>query len=118
MLHMANQELGDFIRSERERRNISMRRLADMAGVSFSLIGKIERGEVKLPSQAVLESVGRSLNVPYETLDRIARGLPVGEPSSGLDSETARVLELFNNLSPEQRRDAIDYLEYKMNRKR
>lgn len=58
---MANlQILGEVVRAERERRGLSQEALADLASVSRSHIGEIERGEV---------------NLSFVTLTEIAAGL-------------------------------------------
>ena len=60
---MANlQVLGEVVRTERERRGLSQEALADLAGVSRSHIGEIERGEV---------------NISFVALSEIAAGLGV-----------------------------------------
>ncbi|MEX1126427.1 MAG: helix-turn-helix transcriptional regulator, partial [Acidimicrobiia bacterium] len=37
-------DLGEFIRQQRERANLSLRRLADTAGISNPYLSQIERG--------------------------------------------------------------------------
>jgi transcriptional regulator with XRE-family HTH domain len=60
-------ELGQFIRSQREVARISVRRLAELAGVSNPYLSQIERG-MHEPSVRVLRSIARALNVSAETL--------------------------------------------------
>ena len=49
------QIFGEVVRAERERRGLSQEALADLAGVSRSHIGEIERGEVNLSFVALTE---------------------------------------------------------------
>ncbi len=65
---MANlQVLGEVVRAERERRGLSQEALADLAGVSRSHIGEIERGEVNL-SFAALTEIAAGLGVKLSDL--------------------------------------------------
>ncbi len=65
---MANlQVLGEVVRAERERRGLSQEALADLAGVSRSHIGEIERGEVNLSFAALVE-ISAGLDVKLSDL--------------------------------------------------
>ena len=60
-------ELGDFIRHQRERSAISLRKLAERAGISNPYLSQIERG-LRKPSGEILKAIARALYVPVETL--------------------------------------------------
>ena len=60
-------EVGDFIRGQREKANLSLRRLADRAGISNPYLSQIERG-VRKPSAEILKRLSRALSVSAETL--------------------------------------------------
>ena len=60
-------ELGDFIRQQRERSAISMRKLAERAGISNPYLSQIERG-LRNPSGEILKAIARALYVPAEAL--------------------------------------------------
>jgi transcriptional regulator with XRE-family HTH domain len=59
--------LGEFIRQQRERADLSLRRLADRAGISNPYLSQIERG-VKRPSAQILKQLSRALQISAETL--------------------------------------------------
>ena len=59
-------ELGDFIRQQRQRANLSLRRLADHAGISNPYLSQIERG-LRKPSASILKSLARALSISAET---------------------------------------------------
>lgn len=65
----ANQasELGDFIRQQRQRANLSLRRLADRAGISNPYLSQIERG-IRKPSAEILKQLSRALSISAETM--------------------------------------------------
>lgn len=60
-------DLGAFIREQRERRALSVRRLADLAGVSNPYLSQIERG-LRRPSAEILRGISRALAIPVEAL--------------------------------------------------
>jgi transcriptional regulator with XRE-family HTH domain len=73
--------LGEYIRAQRKLANLSLRQLADLAGVSNPYISQIERG-LHEPSVHVLQSIARGLNLSAETLLEHA-GLMGDEPRDG-----------------------------------
>jgi transcriptional regulator with XRE-family HTH domain len=59
--------IGKVIKSERKKRNIPLRRLAELSGVSFSQIGKIERGEHR-PSIHTIKALAAVLKLDRKEL--------------------------------------------------
>lgn len=68
--------LGEFLQKCRQERNLSLRGLEKLTGVAYASLHKIENGTVSRPKAETLEQLARGLKVPYEALDRLARGLP------------------------------------------
>ena len=60
-------EVGSFIRQQRERSAISLRKLAERAGISNPYLSQIERG-LRKPSAEILKSIARALSISAETL--------------------------------------------------
>ena len=60
-------ELGEHIREQRRQAELSMRKLADLAGVSNPYLSQIERG-LKRPSAEILQQIARALQVSSESL--------------------------------------------------
>lgn len=60
-------DLGEFIRQQRERANLSLRRLADSAGISNPYLSQIERG-IRRPSAEILKRLSRALEISANTL--------------------------------------------------
>jgi transcriptional regulator with XRE-family HTH domain len=60
-------DLGDFIRQHRERANLSLRRLAERAGISNPYLSQIERG-IRRPSAEILSRLSRALEISANTL--------------------------------------------------
>ena len=59
--------LGAYIREQRRQAELSMRKLADLAGVSNPYLSQIERG-LKRPSAEILQQIARALEVSSEQL--------------------------------------------------
>ncbi len=59
--------VGSFIRQQRERANVSIRRLASQAGISNPYLSQIERG-LRKPSAEILKSIARALSIQAESL--------------------------------------------------
>ena len=60
-------DLGEFIRQQRERANLSLRRLADKAGISNPYLSQIERG-IRKPSAEILKNLSRALEISASSL--------------------------------------------------
>jgi len=65
--HEDGSEIGEFIREQRERANLSLRRLADRAGISNPYLSQIERG-IRKPSAEILKRLSRALEISAESL--------------------------------------------------
>jgi len=64
------QILGETIRAERGKRGLSQEALADMAGISRTHVGEIERGTVNV-SFSTLESTASGLGILISDLMRL-----------------------------------------------
>lgn len=60
-------ELGEFIKAQREIASMSVRRLAELAGVSNPYLSQIERG-LRRPSAEILQQLAKALKISAETL--------------------------------------------------
>lgn len=60
-------DVGEFIRAQREVARMSVRRLAEVAGVSNPYLSQIERG-LRKPSAEILQSIAKGLRISAETL--------------------------------------------------
>ena len=75
-------DVGSFIREQREKHAISLRRLAEQAGISNPYLSQIERG-LRRPSADILKAIARALSIRAETLYERA-GLLDGLPQVGV----------------------------------
>jgi transcriptional regulator with XRE-family HTH domain len=81
----AAQDIGSFIRTQREAAQVSVRQLAEKAGVSNPYLSQIERG-LRKPSADVLSQIAKALRVSAEVLYVRAGILEPSDPSEVRDS--------------------------------
>lgn len=60
-------DLGEFLREQRRHAQLSLRQLADAAGVSNPYLSQIERG-LRKPSAEILQQLAKALRISAETL--------------------------------------------------
>jgi transcriptional regulator with XRE-family HTH domain len=75
--------IGAFIRQQREQAKISLRKLAQAAGVSSPSLSQIERG-LRRPSADILQQIARGLRISAEALYIQAGILEDRPPGSGV----------------------------------
>ena len=61
------ESLGDYLRDQRRQAELSLRQLAEQAGVSNPYLSQIERG-LRRPSAEVLQQIAKALRISAETL--------------------------------------------------
>ncbi|WP_046315370.1 helix-turn-helix transcriptional regulator [Mycobacterium sp. UM_Kg1] len=81
-------DIGTFIRTQREAAQVSMRQLAEKAGVSNPYLSQIERG-LRKPSADVLNQIAKALRVSAEVLYVRAGILEPSEKSEVRDAVVA-----------------------------
>jgi len=59
--------IGDYIRQQREQAKISLRQLADQAGISNPYLSQVERG-LRKPSVEILQQIAKGLRISAEAL--------------------------------------------------
>jgi transcriptional regulator with XRE-family HTH domain len=64
---MKVQDLGNFIREQRRSAQLSLRKMAKLAGVSNPYLSQIERG-LRRPSADILQGIAKALRISAETL--------------------------------------------------
>jgi len=65
--HSRRDDLGQFIRKQRESAKLSLRNLSKLAGVSNPYLSQIERG-LRNPSAEILQAIAKALDLSSETL--------------------------------------------------
>ena len=97
-------ELGEFIRVQRELAQLSLRQLADLAKVSNAYLSQVERGLYR-PSAQVLKNLADALKLSVETMYTRAGLLDDDEDAQPADVEQA--IRLDDTLSADQKEALI-----------
>ena len=82
-------DLGEFIREQRESAKLSLRNLSKLAGVSNPYLSQIERG-LRNPSAEILQAIAKALEISSETLYVRAGILDERAEGDGVESAIAR----------------------------
>jgi transcriptional regulator with XRE-family HTH domain len=68
----------EFLREKRRAAGISQRKLAELVGVDFSYISKLENGRLPAPAADTIVLIAQSIGCPSEELLAAAQKLPGG----------------------------------------
>jgi transcriptional regulator with XRE-family HTH domain len=96
-------ELGEFIRDQRNLGQLSLRKLADRAGVSNPYLSQIERG-LRRPSAEILQQIAQALEISAETLYVRAGILTERDDAAG---DLVEVIGRDTTLSDDQKQTLI-----------
>jgi transcriptional regulator with XRE-family HTH domain len=90
--------LGEYLREQRESSRLSLRQLAEQAGVSNPYLSQIERG-LRRPSAEILQQIAKALRISAETL-YVQAGI-LERPDG--DTDLSRHIFADHHLTEEQR---------------
>lgn len=99
--------LGDIIRLHRERRRLTLRTFAELAGISNPYLSQIERG-LRAPSEQVVAAIARSLEMNADDLYELAG---IVEHDEAVSSGVPAAIGADPFLTPRQRRALLAIYE-------
>lgn len=100
-----------LLNEELTKRNLSNRDAAKAIGISHPTLGIVLSGEQ--PSFETCQKLSKFLRMPLVSILSLAGLLP-NVPESTAEEE--QLLYLFRQMTPEQRRDVLEYADFKLNR--
>ncbi len=106
MRNVTVNSIGEYIREQREQAKISMRQLAQSAGVSNPYLSQIERG-LRKPSADILQQIAKGLRISAEALD-VQAGILEDRPA---DSGVRSALLADPQLSERQKQVLMEIYE-------
>jgi transcriptional regulator with XRE-family HTH domain len=77
---MPTRSLGQLIKSERERRDLSLRGFAETLGISAAYLVDLEKNR-RLPNAALLQKISDKLDIPVATFDEFSPDIPISVKS-------------------------------------
>lgn len=102
------QDVGSYIRDQRRNAQLSLRKLAERAGVSNPYLSQIERG-LRQPSAKILKGIATALQVSAESLFTQA-GILDGGPDDR-ENDVLRAIFRDSELTDKQRRELAEAYE-------
>jgi len=99
--------LGEFIRRQRELQDLSMRQLADLAGISNPYLSQIERG-LREPSEKVLDAIATNLELSAEALYERGGRRREDEAEDGDQSPVVAAIRADPELTARQRQALLE----------
>jgi len=98
-------DVGDFIRNQREIASMSVRKLAELAGVSNPYLSQIERG-LRRPSAEILQQLANALKISVESL-YVRAGL-LSEDEVAATPSVREAIGHDPHLTPEQKQALVN----------
>lgn len=101
--------VGQRIRSERIKRNLSQYRLAQLSGVSQSTINAIEaEGQTRSPAVDTVEKLAAALQCDVSVL----MGEDTKKQEADIDPLLQQIMMLARQLTPDRRRQLLDFARF------
>ena len=102
------ESLGDYLKEQRVAARLSLRQLAEQAGVSNPYLSQIERG-LRKPSAEVLQQIAKALRISAEQL-YIRAGIVSPETGVGVPQERSVELAILSDagLTERQKQSLLD----------
>jgi transcriptional regulator with XRE-family HTH domain len=102
------ESLGDYLKEQRVAARLSLRQLAEQAGVSNPYLSQIERG-LRKPSAEVLQQIAKALRISAEQL-YIRAGIVSPEAGVGVPQERSVELAILGDagLTERQKQSLVD----------
>ena len=102
------ESLGDYLKEQRVAARLSLRQLAEQAGVSNPYLSQIERG-LRKPSAEVLQQIAKALRISAEQL-YIRAGIVSPESGVGVPQERSVELAILGDagLTERQKQSLLD----------
>ncbi|TCS95883.1 helix-turn-helix domain-containing protein [Hazenella coriacea] len=106
--------LGKYIADQRMAKNLSKRKLAELAKISHTEIHRLENGERKHPSPFVLKSIALALNLNFNDIMKVA-----GYLDDDVSTSTSPIwLSEIDDLSEEELDEVRDFIDFLRNKRK
>lgn len=99
---------GVLLKQERERQGKSIRDFAKEIGISERMLAKYERGEI-IPTANSAFLISSQLGISVDEYDPVYIRMEKNKENEKLNAE---IIQLLSGLSPDGKRQAVDYIQY------
>lgn len=107
---MSKQNLGQFLRTTREAKGLTLRAVETATSISNAYLSQLESDKIKQPSPVVLHKLSEVFQVSYAKLLNLA-GYPV-PGSDASHAEDVGIAARIGQLSTEEEDALVEYLEF------
>ena len=118
--HMENKaqpKLGQYLRTMRDAKALSLRQVESKSGISNAFVSQMESGKVKQPSPIMLYKLAELYGIPYESLMELA-GYPSPSALTPEPRSASAVFRRFGEITPTEEAELLDYLSFLRSRAR
>jgi len=107
-------KLGNTLRHVRRRKNLTLRAVQEITGISNAYLSQVETGKIISPSPNVLFKLAKLYGTSYEQLLSLA-GHPL--PVNNKHVISSRLNENLEDLSDEEKERVFDYIRFLKSRR-
>ncbi len=110
-----NPTLGKFLQAAREVKQLSLRAVEKLTGVSNAYLSQVESSKIKQPSPTILHKLSELYEVSYSDVLALA-----GHPVPGdhdHDDNSPRTLDRLGAVTPDEEQALVEYLAFLRSRK-
>lgn len=112
--------LGDTLKSTRESLSLTLRQVEDAVGISNAYLSQLENEKIKKPSANILYKLANLYKIDLNVLLRSA-GI-IKQEFQGEESEKSKweqkIAFYDNNLTDEEKKDVLDFIQFKLSKKK
>ena len=110
-----NSTLGKFLQAVREAKQLSLRAVEKVTGVSNAYLSQVESGKIKQPSPTILHKLSELYEVSYADVLALA-GPPVPGDNDHEDNSSG-TLGRLGAVTPDEEQALVEYLAFLRSRK-
>jgi transcriptional regulator with XRE-family HTH domain len=112
---MKNNDLGTFLRTARELKQLSLRGVEKAIGISNAYLSQIESGKISQPSPNILHKLCELYEIPYSDVMRLA-GYPIPDENDEKGTRSG-LPPSIGSITEEEEEALIEYLAFLRSRR-
>lgn len=109
-MEIKNQFLGQYLQSNREKKQLSLRAVEKAVGISNAYLSQLESGKIKQPSPSILHKLADLYEISYSDAMKLA-GYPVLDTPQNETSQTIFASRI-GPVTPDEENELIEYLTF------